>query len=240
MADDTLGAALAAIVAEGGDEAPLRVCQAGVAALPIDGAAITMMTALDRQEPVCASDEVAGRIDELQFTLGEGPCMEAFASGRPVLIPDLHEEVDDRWPVFSLHAQRTTARGLYVLPLQLGVIKVGVMDLYSLAPGGLPLKALTNALRMADAAMWTLIDRRGDTKEEQTAHEAGAMPGLADLPLHRAEIHQATGVILAQVNVSAEQALAMLRAYAFAHERPIDEVARDVLARRLRFAGGTP
>ncbi|MGW0229887.1 GAF and ANTAR domain-containing protein [Actinopolymorpha singaporensis] len=240
MADDPLGDALASIVAEGGDGAPLRVCRAGVAALPIDGAAITMMTGLDRQEPICASDEVAGRIDELQFTLGEGPCMEAFASGHPVLIPDLQERVDRRWPVFSLHAQRTAARGLYVLPLQLGAIKVGVMDLYSLAPGELPLKALTNALRMADAAMWTLLDRREEYPEGLPAHEAEAMYGITDLPLHRAEIHQATGVILAQAGVSAAQALAMLRAYAFANERPIDEVARDVVARRLRFAGETP
>ncbi|MFD2082437.1 ANTAR domain-containing protein [Actinopolymorpha cephalotaxi] len=238
MADDPLGDALAAIVAEGGGAAPLRVCQAGVEALPIDGAAITMMTALDRQEPVCASDEVAGRIDELQFTLGEGPCMEAFASGRPVIIPDLQERIDRRWPVFSLHAQRTAARGLYVLPLQLGAIKVGVMDLYSLVPGGLPLRALTNALRMADAAMWTLLDRRGEDHGGPLGHDAEVMYGLTDLPLHRAEIHQATGVILAQANVSAEQALAMLRAYAFANERPIDEVARDVVERRLRFAGG--
>lgn len=233
MASDALGATLAAIVAEGGESAPLRVCEAGVEVLPVDGAAITMMSDVDRQEPVCASDELAGRIDELQFTLGEGPCMQAFTSGRPVLITDLREGVDRRWPVFSLHAQRTGARGLYVFPLQLGATKVGVMDLYSLAPGNLELRELSAALRVADAALRTLLDRRrGNAGEEPS--------GWADIPLHRAEVHQATGMILAQVGVSAEEALAMLRAYAFANERPIDEVACDVVARRIRFTGGTP
>ena len=233
MASDALGATLAAIVAEGGESAPLRVCEAGVEALPVDGAAITMMSDVDRQEPVCASDEVAGRIDELQFTLGEGPCLQAFTSGRPVLITDLREGVDRRWPVFSLHAQRTGARGLYVFPLQLGPTKVGVMDLYSLAPGNLELRELSATLRVADAAVRTLLDRRrGKVGEEPS--------GSYDLPLHRAEVHQATGMILAQAGVSAEEALAMLRAYAFANERPIDEVACDVVARRIRFTGGTP
>ncbi len=125
MPNDQLERELAAIVAEGGESAPLRVCEVGVEALPINGAAITMMIDIDRQEPVCASDEVAGRIDELQFTLGEGPCLQAFTSGRPVLIKDLREGVDQRWPIFSVQAQRTGARGLYVLPLQLGASRSG-------------------------------------------------------------------------------------------------------------------
>ena len=228
---DPLVRTLASIIVEGGESAPLRICQASVDALPVDGAAITMMTDADRQEPVCASDEVAGRIDELQFSLGEGPCVEAFSSGRPVLIPDLQDGIDHRWPVFSVNARRTAARGLYVLPLQMGAIKVGVMDLYSLAPGPLAHDQLAGALRVADAALWTLLGRRGGA----TLDGAVSKLSTSDSPLHRAVVHQATGMVVAQADVSAETALAMLRAFAFAHERSVDEVAGDVVARRLRL-----
>ena len=246
---DGLVETLASIIAEGGDAAPLRICQACVEALPIDGAAITMMTGADRQEPVCASDELSGRIDELQFSLGEGPCVEAYATGRPVLISDLRDGgVDQRWPVFSVNARRTAARGLYVLPLQMGAIKVGVMDLYSLAPGLLQQDQLTGALRGADAALMTLLGRRGSDGSGGSGGSGDGSDGSGDgvppfaisrFPLHRAEVHQATGMIVAQADVTAETALAMLRAFAFAHERSIDEVARDVVARRLRFEEGS-
>ena len=233
---DPLVRTLASIIIEGGESAPLRVCQASVSALPVDGAAITMMTGADRQEPVCASDEVSGRIDEIQFSLGEGPCVEAFMTGRPVLISDLQDGIDQRWPVFSVNARRTSARALYVLPLQVGAIKVGVIDLYRLAPGPLHPKELTGARRVADAALWTLLGQR----DGPTHEGAGSLLELSDPPLHRAVVHQATGMVVVQAGVSAETALAKLRAYAFSHERPVDEVARDVVARRLRLEEESP
>lgn len=223
--------ALASIVAEGGDSAPLRVCQACVRELPVDGVAITLMTDADHQEPICASDQVASEIEELQFSLGEGPCLEAFGSGRPVLIPDLADTVDHRWPMFSTQIRRTMARALYVLPVQLGAIRLGVLDLYSRTPGPLQPKQLVRALRAADAALWTLLA----APAEETPQIGGVFQLVSASPPHRAKVHQATGMVVAQADVSAAMALAMLRAHAFAHDRPIDEVARDVVARRLRF-----
>ena len=224
--------ALASIIAEGGDSAPLRICQACVRELPVDGVAITLMTDADHQEPVCASDRVASEIDELQFSLGEGPCWEVFGSGRPVLIPDLTDAVDDRWPMFSARVRRTMARALYVFPVQLGAIRLGVLDLYSRTPGLLAPEQLGGALRAADAALWTLLA----TPTEDRQETGGAPRWMPDQPLRRAEVHQATGMVVAQADVSAETALAMLRAQAFVDDRPIDQVARDVVARRLRFA----
>ena len=231
---DPLVRALESITAEGGETAPLRICQAAVAALPVDGAAITAMIDADLQEPICASDALSGRIDEIQFSLGEGPCVEAVTTGRPVLIADLREGVDQRWPMFAAQVRLTAARALYVLPLQLGTIKVGVLDLYSLAPGMLPPEHLTGALRVADAAMWTLLGTR-----DGATLDGGRGPVWADAPLHRAHVHQATGMIVVQAEVPVATALAMLRAFAFANERPIDEVAGDVVARRLSFEEGS-
>lgn len=227
---------LAAIVAEGGRGAPERICRACVAALPVTGAAITVMSSADRQEPVCATDEVATRLDELQFRLAEGPCVEAFAERRPVLVPDLNDQADVRWPMFAEAASQTPARALHVFPLQLGAVVIGVLDLYHVWPGPLAPTALAGALRTADAALWSLLGlRSGHGSTAAVSSRTDPHGWLLGAPLERTEVYQATGMIIAQLDVSAETALSRLRAYAFAHDRPIDEVARDVVGRRLRF-----
>src|SRR4051812_9660949 len=110
---------LAAALAEGGVRAAQRICELCVGALPVTGAAITAMTSPDHQNPVWATDEGAARIDELQFRLSEGPCVEAFTSGAPVLVADIAEGLHEEWPLFAAAAaQETGARGMYVFPLR--------------------------------------------------------------------------------------------------------------------------
>ena len=145
------------IVAEGGADSPQRICEACVAALPLDRAALTLMTGADQQEPLWASDDVARELDELQFSLGEGPCVQAFVDRRPVLVADLAERGDARWPVFAAAALRTPVRALFVFPVQAGAITVGVLDLYRDTPGMLEPDDIRGALRAADAAMWTVL-----------------------------------------------------------------------------------
>jgi hypothetical protein len=228
---------LAEIVHEGGAVAPQRICVACVEALPVDGAAITAMTSANHQEPIFATDQVAFRLDELQFTLGEGPCVEAFTDRRPVLVSDLEDLNDSRWPMFAAAARGTPARALYVFPLQAGVIGIGVLDLYRDSPGLLEGRELAGALRVADAALWTLLGlRSGETLGSADEPRAGDRHGwLTGTPLHRRVIYQATGMIIAQLEVNAEGALARIRAHAFRHERELADVARDVVERRLRF-----
>jgi hypothetical protein len=238
MADiDGLAAALAAIVVEGGPSAPQRICEACVDALPVSGAAITVMAAADRQEPICATDAVAGRLDELQFSLGEGPCVDAFTHRRPVLVADISVADDHRWPTFAAAARETPARAVYVFPLQVGAIAVGVLDLYHDIPGLPEPATLSGALRTADAALWTLLGlRAGETLDgDVLENQADPHGWLRGAPLARIEVYQATGMIIAQLDVTAETALARLRARAYATGRPIDEVARDVIERRMRF-----
>jgi hypothetical protein len=230
-----LTSTLAEIVHEGGAVAPERICEACVEALPVNGAAITAMTSANHQEPIFATDQVASRLDELQFTLGEGPCVEAFIDRRPVLVSDLEDVNDSRWPMFAVAARETPARALYVFPLQAGAIGIGVLDLYRDSPGLLKDRELAGALRVADAALWTLLGlRSGETlgsADELRASDHGWLTG----PLHRRVIYQATGMIIAQLEVNAEGALARIRAHAFRHERELADVARDVVERRLRF-----
>lgn len=142
---------LAEIVAEGGTTAPRRICEACIATLPVSRAAVTMMSGPDQQEPIFVSDAIAAHLDEMQFRLGEGPCVEAYTERRPVLVPDLAEFTDIRWPIFTAAARRTPVRAVFVLPLQVGAIGVGVLDLYRDEPGMLHHDELAGALRAADA-----------------------------------------------------------------------------------------
>jgi hypothetical protein len=232
---------LAEIVAEGGTAAPRRICEACIAALPVSRAAVTMMAGPDRQEPIFASDAIAAHLDEMQFRLGEGPCVEAITQRRPVLVPDLAELADSRWPVFAAAARRTPVRAAFVFPLQAGAIGVGVLDLYRDEPGMLDHDELAGALRAADAVLWALLGIRSGNPTERPAPARQAGNGadphgwLTGSPLDHTEVYQATGMIMAQLDVPAETALSRLRAHAFVHDRTIDNIARDVVTRRLRF-----
>jgi hypothetical protein len=231
-----LSLALAAAVADNGPDGALAVCQACVAWLPMTGASITMMDGGQGQEPVCATDSGAARIDELQFSLGDGPCVEAFTTGRAVLVPDITDPAEGRWPVFAAAAADTGARGMFVFPLHVGAAKIGVLDCYRDAPGSLSDHDLSGALRAADAAIWTLLDRvDGRTTGEGDPNGSAADEQLDGSTLARAEVHQATGMLIAQAALDATTALALLRGVAFSAGRSIADVAGEVVARRLRL-----
>jgi hypothetical protein len=222
---------LTRIIAEGGPEAPLRICHAVVASSLAHGAAVTLISDPDHQEPICATDATAARLDELQFSLAEGPCLDAHTFGHPVLVSDIADPADTRWPEFASGARDTSARALYALPMQIGGARLGILDLYRRERGPLSRQALTMALRAADAAMWAVL------RPAALPHQAPSeVPDeLAGGGLARAEVHQATGMLSAQLGISVAVALARLRAYAFAEDRRLIDVARDVVARRLRF-----
>jgi GAF domain-containing protein len=215
---------------------PLQVCEAFTALMPATGAAIVETGGVNRQEIVCATDEVSKRLEALEFALGEGPCIHAAYSGYPVIVPDLREMTHSRWPMFAEAASQTPARARYCFPLRIGVISVGVLDLYRNLPGPLTVAEQTAALECADIALGTLIGTR-----------AGAQPDMAqarewpsEAGSQRAEIHQATGMVMAQLDISAESSLATLRAYAYSSGQPLDDVARQIVTRQLRFPIGGP
>ncbi|HEY2203988.1 MAG TPA: GAF and ANTAR domain-containing protein [Pseudonocardia sp.] len=236
---------LAATLAAGGRDAPRRIVEVCLARLPVTGAGITVMSDPNRQEPVWASDGVAARIDELQFRLAEGPCVDAFMLRRTVLVADIADVAETRWPMFAAAARETSARGMIVLPLRTGELYVGVLDFYRDRPGLLEPEELAAASRAADAAFWSLLGlRRGHSLDDE-GMPVGDLRNASDphgwltgLPLERTEVYQATGMVSAQLDVSPDTALARLRAYAFVHDLPIGDVARDVVARRLRFHPG--
>jgi len=230
---DTFATGLAGAAAQEVDGGAARICELCVSSLPVAGAAVAVMAHVNRREVVYASDDVANELEELQFSLGEGPCVEAFGTGRPVLVADLSLVVDPRWPIFAAAAARTTARAAYALPLQIGAIGIGVLDLYRVRGGLLDATQLTGALMAADAILWSLLRLRAGVGIDDGAADGARW--LTEGRRSHTAVHQATGMIMVQAGVDAESSLARLRGFAFVNEKLIDEVAGEVVARRLRF-----
>ena len=169
--------------------------------------------------------------------LGEGPCCDVLTSAAPVLAPDLGDtESRRRWPAFTPEARRLGVEAVFAFPLTIGAIRTGVMGLYRRTPGQLPGGHFADALLLADAATMLLLDTANGGGGSQ-ATDGGALDGQPpDLALHRVEIDQATGMLMVQLGgVPAAEAFVRLRAYAYAQDRRLADVARDIVARRLRL-----
>jgi GAF domain-containing protein len=200
--------------------------------LSITGAGISMVTTAGNRGVVCATDDVSARIEDLQFTLGEGPCVDAAHFGTPILIPDLNTPDDiavDRWPAFIEGAGAAGVRAVFAFPLRIGAINVGVMDAYRSEPGPLRDGELRAALLAADAAALALLHTDTD-RDDLFSDDVDARS------TYQLQVHQATGIVQVQLGLPTEEAFLMLRARAFALGRPLVDVATDVVARRLRFS----
>jgi ANTAR domain len=217
---------LGSLGAAGEPDAPLDwLCNTCTSELGVSGTSIALITGGHDPGVIAASDERASALVDLQFTLGEGPSIDAYESRQPVLEPDLAKA--QRWPGFVPEATAAGIESVFALPMQIGVARFGALTLHRDQPG--PLGHLADALVIADIA-----------SEITLCLQAQVPPGLLhevveDLVAQRNVVHQATGMILVQLEVSAEEALVALRARAYASGRPVGEVAADVVARRFRF-----
>jgi GAF domain-containing protein len=213
----------------GGTGLPERLVAACALALPVTGVGLVLMTDTGPAGMIAVTDGPAATMEDLQFTLGEGPCVTSSHTGRPVLVPDLARTGPGRWPGFSAGALAVGVCAIFAFPLRVGGIRVGVLDLYRDQAGALTDDELADALSFADAATAILLH----LQEYGLADGDGvtAIPVIED----RAEVHQATGMIAIQADVSMAQALVLLRARAFAAEEPVIAVARGVIARKVGF-----
>ena len=204
-----------------------RVCQTAASALAASGTGISVLTDDGVRGVYAASDPRSERIEELQFVLGEGPCIDAFNSRRPVLIPDLSDDTAARWPMYGPAARADGVRAVFAFPVQTGAARLGVLDVFQDQPGALSDDQLSDAMTFAEITMQALLDQ----------HEADidADGGVADVDDRRAELFQAQGMVMVQIAGTISDAMARMRAYAYAENRRLGDIARDVVARKLRF-----
>jgi hypothetical protein len=228
---DRLSAVLAAMADIDGDSpSPLdRLCGAAVALLSLRGAGISLMVDGELRGTAGSSGTGVAIVQELQFELGEGPCVDAWASMAPVMEPDLASPEVVRWPVFAPGAVAAGVLAVFVFPLVLGAIRVGVLVFYRDRPVGLDSDEFAYGLVLADLATWVILGLQSGAPAD-VLNEV-----LAGEPAHWAEVHQATGMVAVQLGVALDEAFVRLRGYAFAEGRPVSEIARAVVARRLRL-----
>jgi hypothetical protein len=206
-----------------------KLCDVCVEVTEMTGAGIMLMSGDVPRGSVCSTDEVSALIEDLQYGLGEGPCVDAYNQDRPVLEPDLARPREARWPAFAGAALEAGARAVFGFPLQVGAVRLGALNLYSALPGSLTDNQHADALVMADVAAQAVLLMQANAPPGEIAAELEAD---ADF---RYVVHQASGMVAAQLGVSVGVALIRLRAYAFGNDRPLADVAEDVVARRLRF-----
>ncbi|MEO5709802.1 MAG: GAF and ANTAR domain-containing protein [Nocardioidaceae bacterium] len=206
-----------------------RLCRAASTALPATGVGITVMSGDGDPATVAASDPHSATVEDLQFILGEGPCIDAYNTGRPVLAPDLAVAVRVRWPGYGLAAQEHGVQAAFAFPLQIGAARLGALDVYRDQPGSLSPETIIEALTFADAAMTGLLDA------QQRSNENDLAPGLDEALDNRFELYQAQGMVAIQLGTGLHEAMIRIRAYAYAHNRALSDVADDIIARNIVF-----
>jgi hypothetical protein len=218
-----------------GVDAADRLCEACVMLFDIDAAAISLVFEGATGGTLGSSGATARVYDELQFTLGEGPCLDSVASQAPVLVSDLVNPGDVRWPVYGPAMLDLNIRGIFAIPVVLAGEYVGALDLFRVLPGGLDGEEIAGAILAAELAGLPLLDFMDS--DLQAAVNDPDSDAWAELnALSRAEVSQATGMLVAQLDVEPAEALVRLRAHAYATGRSATDVASDILDHRIRLA----
>ena len=205
------------------------LCATAVDVLCVPGAGITLQRPGGGHEAIGTSTADMAVLHELERTLGEGPCVDAFVRGEPTAEPDLENPVVGRWMAFAAAALRTEARAAFGYPLQVGGACVGALNLYATRPG------LLSSDQHADALVVAAVTTHLALSTVAHGSADDVLADLLDFGTNQVEIHQATGMVAVQLSCRLPDALARLRAHAFAEDRTLSSVAADVVARRLRF-----
>jgi hypothetical protein len=229
MPGDRLRRILAALRAGGDAWSSAWLCRVCPGIAGVTGAGVMLMSGDIPRGSLCTSDEVSHLIEELQYTLGEGPCVDAYQQDRVVAEPDLADPVIRRWPAFSPPALQAGARAVFGFPLRVGTAHLGALNLYRDVPGPLSGDQHADALVVADVAARWVLEAQAGAPLDAVAEE---LEISADFHF---VVHNAAGMVSVQEGISVTEALIRLRAFAFSSDRLLADVAEDVVARRLRL-----
>ena len=212
------------------------VCAVAVSCAQATGGWVTAASRGGPDFVMCVTDPVSEQLAELQLTLGEGPCHDVLASAAPVLAGDLGDgRAGRRWPAFTPEARQLGAAAVFAFPLMIGAIRAGMMGLHRSSPGPLTRSQLGDSLLTGRRGDHAAARRRWPRRRRDSQGARGWTGRPRTWRLHRAEVDQATGMLTVQLGVTAAEAFARLRAYAYAQDRRLADVAGDIVARRLRL-----
>ena len=199
------------------------VCRGAAEELVLDQVSVTLMTPAGSTVFLASSSAGEPRVEELYFDLGEGPGPDAYAEGRPVLVPDLSTRLG-RWPGFTSAAIEAGMHAVFVFPLQLGAVRLGVLTCACAAPRQLDRRELTAGLIMAEVATELVLDSASDADHpDQHLHDA--------MHAHD-QVYQAQGMVMIDLAVTLTESLARMRAVGFAEGLSLRALAAEIVAGR--------
>jgi hypothetical protein len=206
-----------------------HLCDVAAEATEMSGAGIMFLSGDMPQGSACTSNDVSAMIEDLQYTLGEGPGVDAHHHGDAVLEPDLAAPNLPRWPAFATPALAGGAKAVFGFPVRVGAARLGALNLYRDRPGPLSDDQHADALVMADVAARAILSMQADASPGTLASELDTETNL------HLVVHQAAGMVSVQLGVTIGEALIRLRGHAFRTNRLLADVASDVVNRRMRF-----
>ncbi len=217
-----------AIRVDAGDDPATALCAAGVDVLGLTGVGIMLLSGT-RLDCVAVSDEVTGNIEALELMVGEGPCVDAFRTGIPCFDANLADDHTGTWTEWRAAVLAAGVRAAFGFPVMVANDCIGVLNCYRDTAGELSTAQVADAQVVANAAGQTIV-----------AWQAEAPTGTLAWQLEKSgnysvAVHQAVGRVSVQAKVKVDDAMALLRAHAFAHDTTIIDLATEVLAGRLRF-----
>jgi len=212
-----------------GDSSAAGLCGACPALIGVDGAGVMLMSGDIPRGSLCATGDVSVLIEDMQYTLGEGPCVDAYQQDRVVTESDLADPVLRRWPAFTPPVLRAGVRAVFGFPMRVGTVRLGALNLYRDRPGPLSDDQHADALIVADVAARWVLDTQAGAPAGRVAEELEAGADFHYI------VHNAAGIVSVQEAITVTESLVRLRAFAFSSGRPLADVARDVIARRLRM-----
>jgi transcriptional regulator with GAF, ATPase, and Fis domain len=196
------------------------------ALLEVDAAGLLLADPFDHLRLLAATSEQARELELFQLQADEGPCVDSFATSRPVSVADLRANAD-RWPRFVPAAVDAGFASVHAVPMRAAGIVLGALGLFGTRPGALDDADLLTAQTLAHIASVALLQERAPTPST-------VMPRLRAALASRVVVEQAKGLLREALNLSVEDAFTVLRFYARAQGEHLTDVARRLMSDRHR------
>ncbi|WP_461173403.1 GAF and ANTAR domain-containing protein [Arthrobacter sp. Z1-9] len=190
------------------------------------GAGASIIDPRAHSESTGATDTVVLRADKLQYELGEGPCLSAWAEQRPIIIQDTQEDV--RWPRWTAAVADLPLRSVLSAPLTTGGREIGALKVYSPLPLAFDDNSVFLIERLASPAAVLLRHIRDRQAAQRMSEE------LAEALANRDLVSKVLGILIERMNLNSQEALEVLLARSRGEGRPLHDVARDTLQRATR------
>jgi hypothetical protein len=210
------------------------MCESCVAATEVDGGAVALLSSAGVRAVLCTTDDASTALETLQVDLAEGPCVDAGLGYSPVLISDLRdptEGIAERWPFFLAQTEKLGVRGVFAFPLRIGSVVLGTLELHRASAGPMGRRHLSAALGAAREMGAAIVD----VGVSVNGGVNGGPVDVGHLGPSAASVHQAAGMAMVQLGSTIDEAMAQLRATAFAEGVSLITLSAEVVGGRRRF-----